>query len=355
MSRRAPPPDLLDRARREGNPVVDTNSATFVWRGKTAPALEGDFTSWDPAKAVTLEPAGPGLWFHRLSLRPDTYIEYAFTSGIERHVDPLNKHRMTWNGIEAYNHYFHMPQAVRSELATPVDGVPRGTVTRHVAALAPWDESREPRIVRLYRPPVRGRVPLLVVYDGRDYFKRTKLTTIADNLIAQRRVRPFAIAFVPTFTATRVVEYGCADITLAWVLDTIVPLAQAELELVDNRTTPGSFGVLGASMGGLMALYTAVRKPDVFGRVVAQSSSLNYGGQDYVLWDLIRSARKLPRIWLGTGRHELPDILEDNRRLDALLRARRAKHVYCELSSGHNFPSWGNEVWRGLEAAFGPA
>ncbi len=79
-----------------------------------------------------------------------------------------------------------------------------------------------------------------------------------------------------------------------------------------------------------MALYTALRRPEMFGAVLAQSSSLSFGAHDFVLWDLLR-APQLPRMWLVPGRYELPGLLADNRRLRDLLVARGAEHEYREM------------------------
>ena len=52
------------------------------------------------------------------------------------------------------------------------------------------------RPVWLYQPPTPDPVPLVVVWDGGDYYRRGRLTQIVDNLIAQRRIRPIALALV---------------------------------------------------------------------------------------------------------------------------------------------------------------
>ncbi len=139
---------LVDRARATGNPIIEGNTATFVWRGAKPALLEGDFSGWDPAAAAVLRPAGRGVWTHRMTLPRGAYMEYAFFVGDDRRRDPLNAARVTWNGINDYNHYFYMPGGAPTVLAA-VSDVPRGTVTRH--ELPPmWFESARPRIVRLY-------------------------------------------------------------------------------------------------------------------------------------------------------------------------------------------------------------
>jgi enterochelin esterase family protein len=51
------------------------------------------------------------------------------------------------------------------------------------------------------------------------------------------------------------------------------------------------------------------------------------------------------------GLHEW--FLAPNRRMETLLRARGYDVRYSEQTSGHNYPSWRNVLWRGLEYLYG--
>jgi len=112
-----PPHPLLAKARASGNPVIEGKKATFIWQGKTAARLIDDLHNWED-NPQTLQQAGTGLWTYSMSLAKDAYLEYAFinpkTGG--RLPDPLNPNRI-WNGINAYNHYFYMPQGRSTPLA----------------------------------------------------------------------------------------------------------------------------------------------------------------------------------------------------------------------------------------------
>jgi enterochelin esterase family protein len=48
----------------------------------------------------------------------------------------------------------------------------------------------------------------------------------------------------------------------------------------------------------------------------------------------------------------LDDLLEDNRRMIALLDRKRYSATYREFSAGHNYTAWRNDLWRGLEEMF---
>jgi enterochelin esterase family protein len=339
---------LLARARRDGNPVLENDRAVFVWEGKAPVLLLDDFHGWEE-HPVPLERAAPNLWTISLDLKPDTYLEYAFldpASG-QRLPDPLNP-RTIWNEFDAYNHYFYMPRGRPTELAVPVKGMGRGAVTRH--RVPTQDQAAgSKRTVHLYRPPADGPVPLLVVYDGTDYLRRGRLNFIADTLIASRRVSPFAMALVQNGGAARNLEYSCSDATLAFLQEGVLPLARKELDLLPPGG--GRYGILGASLGGLMALYTGMRMPGIFGRVLSQSGAFFLPDFEFVVADLVRHAPGTGiHVWMDAGRYEW--LLDGNRKMARLLRKRGYALTYREFSGGHNYTCWRNDIPHGLEALF---
>jgi enterochelin esterase family protein len=109
--------------------------------------------------------------------------------------------------------------------------------------------------------------------------------------------------------------------------------------------------VLGASLGGLMAVYTGVRLPRIFGKVLSQSGAFIIPGHEFVVVDLVRHTPP-PEIdiWMNAGRYEL--LLDENRRMYTLLKEKKYNVKYHEYPGGHNYTSWRNDIWRGLEALF---
>jgi enterochelin esterase family protein len=91
--------------------------------------------------------------------------------------------------------------------------------------------------------------------------------------------------------------------------------------------------------------------PDIFGRVLSQSGVFEFEGRDFAAVDLIRH-RQAPqlKLWLDAGRLEC--LLEDNRRLYALLQGKGYAVTYREFTGGHCYTAWRDDVWRGLEALF---
>jgi enterochelin esterase family protein len=341
--------DLLQRARTEGTPIVDGEHVTFVFEGRKPPVLRGDFNDWSTDQAPSWRRRRGGFWTANMSFPEDAYIEYVFGPDEARLFDPYNP-RLVSNGVGQFNNYFHMPSAVPTLLVHRRRGLPQGRVTRHLVPAEEWAVGRE-RAVYLYAPPVSTPVPLVVVYDGPDYLRRARLPVILDNLIAQQRIRPIALAMVANGGRARSVEYACNDSTLMFLLEAILPLASQELNLLDPATHLGAYGVLGASMGGLMALFTGLRLPDLFGRVLSQSGAFHFEDYETVPGTLVRH-RISPglRIWMDVGRYEW--LLDSNRRMASLLEENGYAVTYQEANAGHNYTSWRNTVGRGLETLF---
>src|SRR5512139_1042555 len=256
----------LQRALEAGNPVVQGTRVTFIWEGNFAPQLISDLTGWEdnpkPFRRIasTLRSAsGKMVWSCSLTVPRDTYIEYAFYNPEtgEKFLDPLNE-RTVNNGLGSRNNFFYMPETMPSPFMTRRAEVRASTLLRlRVSTDLLQDDSE--RDIYLYKSHVSEAVPLLVIYDGYEYLNRGKLTTIVDNLIADRRIRPIALAFLQNGKTRRNVEYLCSDATLTWLEREILPLAHENLRLLDPAQSPGAYGVLGASAGGLMCMYTGLR------------------------------------------------------------------------------------------------
>ncbi len=346
------------RALESGNPVVHSNRATFIWEGDSAPQLISDLTGWENRprqfKRVSTGPVAASdqtIWSCTLSIPRDAYIEYVFYDPIsqEKFLDPLNS-RTVSNGVGSRNNFFYMPETMPSPFSMRRAEVRSGTLTRHHVDTGFLQDDGE-RDIYLYKPPSSKPVPLVVVYDGYDYLHRARLATIVDNLIADRRVRPIALAFLQNGRSRRNVEYLCSDATIHWLDREILPLAREHLRLINIEEHPGAYGVLGASAGGLMSMYTGFRMPEIFGKVICQSGVFGLDGRDFAVVDLVRyeHARDL-KIWMDIG--TLDELLEDNRRMVALLNEKEYNVTYREFAAGHNYTAWRNDLWRALEAMF---
>ncbi|MCY1017024.1 alpha/beta hydrolase-fold protein [Pyxidicoccus sp. MSG2] len=337
---------LEARARAEGTPVIEGDTATFVWRGRGPVSLLGDFQDWR-GEPLPLERVAPGLWARTVTLPRDAYAEYVLLDSRGDKVEDTFNPRTSDNGFGDTNHCFYMPEGAPPEILQRPRGAPRGRVTRHMLETEDMAVGGR-RSVALYAPPVPGPVPLMVVFDGDDYLKRVKLPEVVESLMARGLMGPVALALVSNGGEARSVEYSCSEYTVDLLLKRVLPLAHEHLSLVEE---PGAHAVLGSSLGGLMALFTGMRVPEVFGRVLAQSGAFAIEGRDFVVFDLARQTPRRPLdVWMDCGRFEV--LLEGNQRMAPLLRSSGHRVEYREYNAGHNYPAWRDDLWRGLQWLF---
>lgn len=351
---------LRERVQQQGTPLIDDDGSaqvrvTFAWLGEApAPTIHGDFNYWQAG--IALEQVEPGVWTYTHDFPRDAYIEYGFFYAYdidERVPDPYNP-RVIWNGVDAVNHYAAMPDYQQTDLIRRGAGVTRGKVSEHwFETRFGWDTHRK---LYLYHPPTDEPTPLVVVWDGGDYLRRGYLNIIVDNLIAQKRIRPVALAMIDNGQRTRYLEYMQNEAVVWTAAEGLIPFAAEHLNLIDAAEQPGIHGVLGSSMGGLISLYTSLRCPTVFGRIVCQSGAFWSDQADFddmLIVNLIKNNPVPPiNIWQDCGTIEW--LITGNRWMHDLLTGRGYNVTYREYNGGHNHTMWMDNTWRGLELLYPP-
>lgn len=346
-------PSLLKRVKKEGNPLIENDTAIFVWKGKRAPYLHLETHLYQP---VQMEQVAKGLWTYHETLLPDAYVEYNFAKkkGKSSTIvpDPFNPNR-TDTGVGHYNNYFSMPERKHTPLINKRKGIAKGKVSKHKLK----DSFILPNMKRdiwLYEPPTEDPVPLLVVLDGRDYKKRGYITRIVDNMIADGRIQPIAIAMIENAENFRTMEYNQGDSVPMLLHRSVLPFAQKKLNLLDIGENEGIYGILGASMGGLMALYIGLRMPTIFGRVISQAGAFFPFDDEtpsliHVMVDNLPTAPI--KIWQDIG---VSDFLYNfNQDMKQRLEAKGYDLTYSEYSGGHNYTNWRDSLPSALEVMYG--
>jgi enterochelin esterase family protein len=293
----------------------------------------------------------PGVWVGRTELPVNAYVEYAYLVDGHRRADPLNRFPVSdGNGGRVSGLWMTRAPREAEELARlPARALPRGSLTRHRLDTARMVDGRT-RTVTIYRPPGDARpADMLVVLDGQDYLVRQRLHRVADALIARRRIAPIGIVFVHHGADARFPEYACSEGTLAFVAERVVPLARARLGVAERPVA-----IAGPSLGGLMALFAALRRPDLFDRAISQSGTFELPGRELVTGDHVRPLPPRPiSVRLSAGTFEW--LAGPVARMADLLRARGYDVTHRPYVGGHNHRAWAEDLIHGLEAVFPPA
>lgn len=333
---------------RDKNPLIHENRATWFYDGKREPGLIGDFNFWDIEKPVPFKRNQNGVWEAQLSFPNDAYIEYAISIDKKRKLDSLNKDKVQ-NGLGEWNNYFSMPAFERTPFLMGKKDKAYFKI-RSQTLHDPLRLANGKRRVNFFIPPGSGPFPLLVIFDGQEFLRKGKIVQIIETLIALGKMQPVAVALVENVYQNRFVEYACNDGTVSFITRNVIPSAATVMPLLDGE---GALGIMGASMGGLMALYTALRVPSIFGKVLCQAGAFKMFGDDFSIYEFVNGvARKHVDIWMNVGRFDF--LYEENLRMKELLSKKGYAVELVENNGGHNYTTWRNSIHLGLMKLFPP-
>jgi enterochelin esterase-like enzyme len=199
--------------------------------------------------------------------------------------------------------------------------------------------------VFVYRPPgysrSRSRYPVLYVTDGGEYLSLALMNTILDNLLADDQIVPVVAVFIDprtdvgdSRTSMRMSDYTMSDAFVNALIRELRPRLMRRYRL---RTDSHQTGIMGSSLGALIATYAAFTHPEIFGICAAQSPA--YWWKNGRMITMIRqSTRRDFRLYIGTG--TIRDAREYAGRMRDVVRAKGYRCHYEEHPEGHNWANW---------------
>lgn len=327
--------------------LLYSGQAEKVW-------LNSDITGWTkPIAFVKLDETD--YFFLALELEPDARIEYHLIVDDSAVCDPLNKYK-SLNGLGELSE-LAMPCYVRhpyfDEYLYGKAGDFTGLIKHIISAGAlPYEHE-----VFVYLPAGYNdniKYPVLYFHDGPDYIRFGLAPYSVDRLIKEEKIERCIAVFVtpPNLhqqaIPNRSTEYGMNDHYVSFFCDELV-------SFIDNNyptnRSPQHRLVTGDSYAGLISLYIAFKRPDLFGKVYSQSGYFSFNNDSMIR--LVKEyERKTIHIFMDIGTYEkkvgadfLPqnelDFTSANRRMKELLLNKEYDFNYKEYSEGH---TWGN--WR---------
>ncbi|MBP7999546.1 MAG: hypothetical protein KA314_13720 [Chloroflexi bacterium] len=339
----------------EATPLTHGDRAVFLWQGEAqSVVLAGDMNGWNlDAAAAFQQIASTDLWYLEAIFPPSARLDYKIVvNGGNWQLDPLNPRTML--GGFGPNSELIMPDYVApAELS---GDAPAGTVTQHRLTS---DTLGRARTFYVYTPAQFDPAlvyPSLYVHDGTDYLHLIDAPLILDRLIAAGEIPPLVVVFIPPLQ--REVEYRNNAPYVTFLADELLPFVQTEY-----HTSPdaGQTGTLGASMGGLISVYAAAVRPDVFGLVAGQSGAYSLD-DDRVIQLIATRPQPIPvRFHLVVGTYETAvggndqegNLLAANQRLVAVLESQGIVYRYAELPDGHSWGLWQRQLGAALRFLYG--
>jgi enterochelin esterase-like enzyme len=325
-------------------PLVFGETAVFLYRGKAATVdWIGDFTTWQTGAPLTGQRVGTtDIWTAQRRFPRDARFDYKVRIDGQRRNDPLNP--ITQLGGYGPSSVGTMPDYVYPQETLSRPATPKGTLS------APFVlDSKHlgyAKRVQIYTPAGYEKLrnlPVLYVTDGHEYANSAMgaLPVILDNLISESKIQPVIAVFIdPRAVDTGENRRGPELLTnpnfQAFLTKELIPW-------VDGRyqTQPGreGRGLVGMSLGGLHATYTAMRQPQWFSFIGILSPY--FKAKPAVLAEVEKSKRQDVKLFVSQGTFDYD--MENTRHLKDVLKSKGYTFKYMETNDGH---SWGN--WRGV-------
>jgi len=341
-------------------PVVEGRKCTFVFQGDVTRVALRHWVFGLPT-AVPLERiTGTDLWYTVLDLPEGSRVEYKFevTAGRDSRLvkDPLNDrvaHDPFGANSVCHAHGYEVPEWTAED-----PSVPKGSVEERIMRSTALKGDRRVAIYRPARFRSSRRYPLLIVHDGRDYRRFANLTTVLDNLVHRREIAGMVVAM--THPPDRMDQYRDEPGHARYLAEELVPALEKELPLIGR---PEGRGLMGASLGAVASLSTAIRYPGMFGRLLLQSGSFAFsdiGTHDRgpvfdPIAEMVNQYRDDPvavsdRVFVSCGMYE--SLIYENRSLVPILRGTGMEVRYVEARDGHNWENWRDRLREGLAFLF---
>ncbi len=403
--------DFWQDVQRAGTPLVEPAQSTdkhqvvtFVWRGspdtRNVLVLINPFTMLSPRDYLMARVPDTDVWYLTIRIPHGARFTYQLSpndplvAGAQSaaQADPYNANRWLCAADAPSTQCFSMvelPDAVPQPWIAKNPNAKPGTVIQEKFRS---DLLRTERDVWIYQPAdyTADTAPcaLVVLFDGKAYNSVIPTPTILDNLYAAAKI-PRTIA-VLVGDSDRGRDLIPTPELATSVANELVPWIRARYRVT---TDARQVVIGGSSAGGFVALYTALRHPDVFGNVLSQSGAYfrspefrNYaanrapaavaGDRDrhdleelmdrgiaettgWLAKDVIDRPRLPLRFYLDAGLFEVDftgssiGILESTRHLRDVLLAKGYEVHYQMFIGGHDYLNWRGTLADGLLALIG--
>jgi len=348
--------NILSSLDQQNYPFYESDSTVIlVYKGDVqSVSLLSDITGWtDPIKFKKLN--DKDLFFLKLELEPDARIQYWLLVDGNAICDPSNKFK-SLHGLSALSE-LAMPKYDRhpyyNEYLYGKEGSYDGLI-KHIlpAGALPYDHE-----VHVYLPPdynQNNKYPTVYFHDGPDYIKYGLAPYSINRLIIENKIEHCIAVFVtpPNLhqpaEPNRSTEYGMNDQYVKFFCDELV-------NFIDNNystiRSPQKRLVIGDSYAGLISLYIAFSRTDVFENAYSQSGYFSFNNNKII--KLINDhPPKVIKLYVDIGTYEekvgadfLPstelDFTNANRIMRNILLSQDYDFIYKEYHEGH---TWGN--WR---------
>ncbi len=341
-------------------PIVEGSRCTFVYRGEARAVRLRHWIFGLPSAEPFERVPGTDLWYYVLELPEGSRLEYKLEvdkrGGTHLIQDPLNP--VVAHDPFGANSVCQAAGYQVPDWAVEDPAVPEGTLEERTFRSRALGGERRLTVYRPARFKETRRHPLLIVHDGGDYLRFASLQTVLDTLT--HRLEIPGIVAVLTHPPDRMAQYRDNEAHARYLVEELVPHLEDELPLLGS---PAGRALMGASLGAIASLSTAIRYPHFFDRLLLQSASFAFsdiGDHDRgpvfdPVADMVNRYRAEPvpvaaRVFVSCGMYE--SLIYENRSMVPLLERTNMDVRYVESRAGHNWEAWRDQLRGGLSFLF---
>src|SRR3954466_5188987 len=275
-------------------------------------------------------------------------------------------------------------EEVTQEQATPnVEAVPRGELRLHELRSGIF---RNTRMLRVWVPPAydhpdnqERHYPVFYLNDGQNLFDpATSYTGVhwqvgetAERLILEGAIPPMFFVDIDNAQKDRMKEYlpyRSFNPTIMrpqgkrypeFLINEVMPFLYERYRIASG---PENTGLGGSSLGGLIALFTVLDRPGIFGKLLLESPSLFISNRRLLKYS--RAFRQWPQrsyLAIGTAESGRPDrdaeFVDDLRELERIMRrsglGEDRLRLRIDEGSSHSEGEWAKRFPEALAFLFG--
>ena len=319
-----------------GSPIWDGTTAIILQRGDIEGlSVSGSFDNWPEDQGRIFQRVGNSdLSFARVPLDRNGRYQYKLLrvqNGEKTWTMDQANRWIVWDGFDQGT-----TGNFNNEIFGPGHRLESSLLYRYEI------ESRD---IYVYLPPdyFEGSSIEKILYmsDGNEYLTRAGVQTILDESISTSKVAPLIGVFVGLKSQNERIQeytYGPGQNGDRYV-DALATKWVAEIERYFGLTVQASErGIGGASLGGLIAFYAALRHNQIFQKVAAQSGSFWYDEGDMIS-RILNGPEMTARFYIDSGSPN--DNSDSTRQMVDALDVRGYEYHHIEEQGGqHDWSYW---------------
>ena len=332
---------LVAKIMAHGRALIEDSTVYFVYRGPARRVtVPSDLNGWNATADSMLPVEGTNLFFLAKTVNEAARFEYKFVVDSAWILDPLNR-QIAMGGYgpnsEVWMRKYKPPEEIQYR-----EDISHGTFDT-LSFKSELLGRTHP--VFVYLPPgyknSRKLFPSIWVTDGGEYLSLALMNNVIDNMIAEKRIQPVVGFFIDprtdvrdAGTSMRMHDYTMSD---TFVTALTVELRPRLLEKYRVSLEPEQTAIMGASLGGLIASYAALKRPEVFGLAAAQSPA--FWWKNGAIVNMVHTGPKRNvKFYIDTG--TISDAQTESRQMKVALEEKGYSLSYGEYPEGHNWANW---------------